>query len=237
VQATEPQAVQSLACDGYAVISNVLNSRDTDEIVRAIGGMLRTDPGIRSLLEVEWCALLAERVAGDPRIREFLPVNARAVQCTLFAKTPESNWLVSLHQDLSIPVPERIESAACSGWSQKQGDTYVQPPASVLENILAVRHHLDDCDERNGALRVVPGSHRLGRLSSDEAHREREVRGERLISVSKGSALVMRPLLLHASSKSSAASPRRVLRFVYGPAAVPEGLRWPTRKQSPVTVS
>jgi ectoine hydroxylase-related dioxygenase (phytanoyl-CoA dioxygenase family) len=141
-----------------------------------------------------------------------------------------------LHQDLSIPVAERVESAACSGWSQKQGVTFVQPPASVLESILVVRFHLDDCDGRNGALRVVPGSHRLGRLSSDEAHREREVRGERLISVRKGGAMIMRPLLLHASSKSSVALPRRVLHFVYGPAALPEGLSWPHRKQSPVAV-
>jgi ectoine hydroxylase-related dioxygenase (phytanoyl-CoA dioxygenase family) len=101
----------------------------------------------------------------------------------------------------------------------------------VLESIVAVRLHLDDCNERNGALRVVPGSHRLGRLSSDEAHREREARGDRFVSVPKGGAMIMRPLLLHASSKSSVASPRRVLHFVYGPTALPEGLRWPPRKR------
>jgi phytanoyl-CoA dioxygenase PhyH len=191
-----------------------------------------TYAGIRSLLELGWCAQLADRLADEPRVRQFLPVSARAVQCTLFAKTVESNWLVSLHQDLSIPVAERIESAACSGWSQKQGETFVQPPVSVLESVVAVRLHLDDCDERNGALRVVPGSHRLGRMSPDQAHREREARGERLVSVVKGGAMVMRPLLLHAFSKSSVDSPRRVLHFVYGPAALPGGLRWPSRRQA-----
>ena len=229
VQPTAAQVIRSFVCDGYSVISNLLNCQDTDEIARAIGGVLGTYAGTRSLLELEWCALLAERLANEPRIRRFLPVSARAVQCTLFAKTAESNWLVSLHQDLSIPVAERIESAACSGWSQKQGGTFVQPPASVLESIVVIRLHLDDCDEGNGALRVVPGSHRLGRLSSDEAHREREARGERVVSVLRGGVMIMRPLLLHASSKSSVASPRRVLHFVYGPAALPEGLRWPLR--------
>jgi energy-coupling factor transporter ATP-binding protein EcfA2 len=178
-------------------------------------------------------------IQGGPRtqvvacLREFLPANARAVQCTLFAKTSESNWLVSLHQDLSIPVAERVESPGCSGWCQKQGDTFVQPPISVLESLVAVRLHLDDCDERNGALRVVPGSHRLGRLSS----REREARGEHLVSVPKGGAMIMRPLLLHASSKSSVGLPRRVLHFVYGPAVLPEGLRWPSHRQSLPNIS
>ena len=168
----------------------------------------------------------ADRLADEPRLRNYLPANARAVQCTLFAKTAESNWLVSLHQDLSMPVAERVESPACTGWSEKQGDTFVQPPISVLENVLAVRIHLDDCDARNGALCVVPGSHRLGRLSSDESARARDARGQHVVPVPKGGAMIMRPLLLHASSKSSVALPRRVLHFVYGPAALPEGLHW-----------
>jgi hypothetical protein len=207
VQAAGSQVVESFASDGYSVIPNVLGSQDTDEIACLVGGMLGTYAGTRCLLEVEWCALLAERLANEPRIRLLLPVTARAVQCTLFAKTIETNWLVSLHQDLSIPVAERIESDACSGWSRKEGNTFVQPPVHMLETILAVRLHLDDSDESNGASRIVPGSHRLGRLSSVEAHRERETRGERLVSVLRGSAMIMRPLLLHASSKSSVASP------------------------------
>jgi hypothetical protein len=227
VQVTVPQVIQSFKSDGYAVISSVLSSLDADDTARAINGMLGDKAGTRRLLDIKWCALLADRLADEPCLREFLPANARAVQCTLFAKTSGSNWLVSLHQDLSIPVAERVESPGCSGWCQKQGDTFVQPPISVLENLVAVRLHLDDCDERNGALRVVPGSHRLGRLSSHEALREREARGEHLVAVPKGGAMMMRPLLLHASSKSSVGLPRRVLHFVYGPVALPEGLRWP----------
>jgi hypothetical protein len=237
VQIAAPQVAQSFANDGYAVIPNVLSCLDADDTASALSGILGDKAGTRRLLDIGWCGRLADRLGDEPRLREFLPANARAVQCTLFAKTANSNWLVSLHQDLSIPVAEWVESPACSGWSQKQGDTFVQPPISVLENVLAVRLHLDNCDERSGALRVVPGSHRLGRLSSDEALREREARGEHLVSVPKGGAMIMRPLLLHASSKSSVAFPRRVLHFVYGPAALPEGLRWLPRKQSLPIVS
>ena len=223
---------QAFANDGYIVIPNILSSLDADDLANLIGDIVGGKAGTRRLLDKDWCARLARRLADDPSVRGLLPVDARVVQCTLFEKTNESNWLVSLHQDLSIPVAERVESPGCSGWSRKQGETFVQPPIAVLENVLAIRLHLDDCDERNGALRVVPGSHQLGRLSSDQAIRAREARGEHAVSVSKGGAMIMRPLLLHASSKSSIAVPRRVLHFVYGPAELPEGLHWPPRKQS-----
>ncbi|WP_182990142.1 hypothetical protein [Massilia sp. Se16.2.3] len=36
----------------------------------------------------------------------------------------------------------------------------------------------------------------------------------------------MRPLVLHASSKASGTSLRRVLHIVFGPPALPYGLRW-----------
>jgi hypothetical protein len=36
----------------------------------------------------------------------------------------------------------------------------------------------------------------------------------------------MRPLILHASSKSTELSQRRVLHFVFGPAKLPLGLEW-----------
>ena len=41
-----------------------------------------------------------------------------------------------------------------------------------------------------------------------------------------GAALVLRPLLLHASSKASGESRRRVLHFLFAPADPPNGLRW-----------
>ena len=232
-----PSINQSFESDGYVVIPSVLGLREIDDIASATTGVLGEKAGTRRLLESEWCSLLAYRLAVDPRLSALVPTNAQAVQCTLFVKTVESNWLVSLHQDLSIPVSERLESPRCSGWSQKQGDIFVQPPISVLEQIAAIRVHLDDCDERNGALRVVPGSHRLGRVTTAAAVQEREVRGERVVSVPRGGVMVMRPLLLHASSKTAGDLPRRVLHFVFGPPTLPDGLRWPTRKRSPLRVS
>jgi hypothetical protein len=219
--------MKQLAEAGYAVIPEFIGPAEVDDITRCIDGMLAVGAGTRRLIDAPWCDALAQRLACDDRLRDELPAEATAVQCTLFVKSIEKNWLVSLHQDFSIPVAERISNPECSGWSEKEGQVFVQPPISVLQDMLAVRIHLDACDERNGALRVVPGSHRLGRLTSDEALRIRGERGETSIAVPSGGGMLMRPLLLHASSKASVDRPRRVLHFVYGPGVLPSGLRWP----------
>ena len=214
---------------GYAVVPDVITSAEIGDLVRSVDDLRTQSAGTRRLIDTPWCWELAERIGRDERLRELLPVGARPVQCTLFVKSIDKNWLVSLHQDLSIPVAERVDSLECSGWSEKEGETFVQPPISVLQDVLAVRLHLDDCNERNGALRVVPGSHQLGRLTSSDGPRERDSRGEISVTVPKGRAMLMRPLLLHASSKASIDSPRRVLHFVFGPGKLPHGLHWRCR--------
>ncbi len=225
-------ATQLLETVGYAVITGILPDNQIQRLSRRITSFSNATQGTRKLLDAPWCSELAEQLRVDPHLRPFLPSNAQVVQCTLFVKSVEKNWLVSLHQDLSIPVAERVENPQFSGWSQKEGDLFVQPPVAVLEEIVAVRVHLDDCDESNGALRVVSGSHRLGRLTSSAASEERDRRGECSVAVPRGGVMVMRPLLLHASSKASSDAPRRVLHFVFGPFDLPEGLRWPARKRA-----
>ncbi|WP_459204068.1 phytanoyl-CoA dioxygenase family protein [Ralstonia pseudosolanacearum] len=125
-----------------------------------------------------------------------------------------------------MPVAERIDDPALQGWSEKEGRLYVQPPRQVLEALIAVRLHLDDCGATAGPLRVVPGSHRQGRLTQAQMLAERERRGEVACLSDRGGVLLMRPLLLHASSRSTGALSRRVLHFVFGPRTLPLGLRW-----------
>lgn len=182
--------------------------------------------GLRNLLQQDWCAELAAKLSGCEALASMIPAGHVAVQCTAFVKAPEHNWLVPLHQDLSIPVAERIEHPAVTGWSQKDGVYYVQPPIAVLQELVAVRLQLDPCSDGDGGLRVVPGSHLGGRLSAPEAMAIRELSGEAVCQVPRGAALVLRPLLLHASSKLKGDQPRRVLHFLYGPSVLPCGLRW-----------
>jgi ectoine hydroxylase-related dioxygenase (phytanoyl-CoA dioxygenase family) len=214
---------------GYGVLPDLIGSEEVDAIARRVDGAPGT--GTRRLLDAPWCRYLAETLKANELLRELGTENAEPVQCTLFRKSPDKNWLVSLHQDLSIPVAERVSSAHCTGWSEKEGEVFVQPPVTVLQEMLAVRVHLDNCDERNGALRVVPGSHRLGRLTATQAIQARDAMGEVTVTVPRGGAMLLRPLLLHASSKSVIDTSRRVLHFVFGPRNLPEGLRWSARKQ------
>ncbi len=209
--------------DGYAVVPGIVPA----DTCTALAGRLNTDgAGTRELLAQPWCAGLADTLRGHPALAPWLPATHAAIQCTGFDKSAGQNWLVPIHQDLSIPVAERIGHPALQGWSEKEGRLYVQPPRDVLEHLIAVRLHLDDCGETAGPLRVVPGSHRQGRLTQAQMLAERERRGEVACLSKRGGVLLMRPLLLHASSRSTGAPSRRVLHFVFGPRALPLGLRW-----------
>ena len=210
--------------DGFVVLSSILPTTACDEIASSLVGI--GSAGTRHLLDTPWCRQLANAIRQQAAVAPLLPDDPVAVQCTYFAKSQEQNWLVPLHQDLSIPVEEKVDNPLLTGWSEKQGALFVQPPASVLRDLVAVRVHLDACDHCDGALRVVAGSHRAGRLSHEDALRMRDELGETSCSVEKGGAMILKPLLLHASSKATGNSQRRVLHLLFGPRTLPFGLRW-----------
>jgi hypothetical protein len=182
--------------------------------------------GDRHLLSNIWCSQLAQVIGQHALLLDVLPASYRAVQCSLFEKSVDNNWLVALHQDLSIPVAEKVDHPALNAWSNKDGYWFVQAPVEVLEQLVAVRLHVDVCTEFDGALKLIPGSHQYGKLDTTQANTLRASSGERLCAVERGAALVMRPLALHASSKASGHSRRRVLHFVFGPQDLPYGLHW-----------
>lgn len=209
--------------EGFTLVRNVL----PDEICERLTDHLRTDSaGTRELLSQPWCATLAAELHRHPALAAQIPATHVAVQCTGFDKSAAQNWLVPIHQDLSIPVAARVSDSSLQGWSEKEGQLYVQPPRNVLEDLIAVRLHLDDCGMNEGPLRVVPRSHQQGRMGEAAMQEARSVHGEAVCLARQGDALLMRPLLLHASSKSTGERPRRVLHFVYGPRVLPLGLRW-----------
>ena len=181
--------------------------------------------GLRNLLHT--CPEVVV-LAADLRhvVAPVLGAGAFPVRGIFFDKLPDATWEVGWHQDLSIAVAERIEAPGFGGWSVKQGVPHVQPPAAVLERMLTVRVHLDDCGEDNGPLRVLSGSHAHGRLN-DEAIEKWKLLGEEVTClVPQGGAVLLRPLLLHASSSARNPRHRRVIHIEYAAAALPHGLRW-----------
>jgi ectoine hydroxylase-related dioxygenase (phytanoyl-CoA dioxygenase family) len=222
---TSETIAQQFARDGFVLCESIFIKSQLDRIC-SHAEQIHVVAGTRNLLEHSWCRELAAALRTHPEISQALAPTLVAAQCTLFEKTPERNWLVGLHQDLSIPVCERVEHSALRGWSQKEGSWFVQAPLDVLEQMVAVRVHLDDCGADDGALRVVAGSHTRGRISNDAGIAMRDQVGESTCVAAAGDVLLMRPLLLHASSKSCGSSRRRLLHFVFGPPKLPFGLSW-----------
>ncbi|MGM9490667.1 phytanoyl-CoA dioxygenase family protein [Ideonella sp. YS5] len=211
---------------GFALLPDVLDASECSNIepVPLPEGSVG---GSRGLLSLAWCARLARRLQAHPAIRPLMPASHVAVQCTYFEKCAARNWLVGIHQDLSIPVARRVEAPELKGWSEKQGELFVQPPRAVLEELIALRLHVDPCGDADGPLRFVPGSHRKGIFDPASALAERASSGEVVCPATRGSVLAMRPLTLHASSKSTGPGRRRVLHFLFGPRELPFGLEWP----------
>ena len=221
--------------DGFAVVHGVLDERALSTFEKSLGGVesgegVRRRGGvyaIRNLLEV---LPAARELARSPAVRALaeplLGPGCFAVRGVLFDKTPAAPWKVAWHQDLSIAVRARVEAEGFGPWSIKAGVVHVQPPARVLEGVLAVRLHLDDCDESNGPLKVLPGSHLSGRLGADEIERRRERVRPVTCVVPRGGAVLMRPLLLHCSPAPRLPRRRRVVHLEFAAAPLPHGLEW-----------
>lgn len=211
---------------GYKLIPGLLSPAECATLALAAREAVRRGVGSRSFLGEPWCAELASAILRSSKLEEWLRPPLVAVQCTFFEKSAEVNWLVPMHRDLFVPVARRIDHPDLRGWSVKDGAQFVQAPAPVLEQMAAVRVHLDACGVDDGPLRVVPGSHVVSGQEVAETLPDRA--GTVLCCAEPGDALVLSPLLLHASSKSTGLSLRRVLHFLLGPPTLPYGLTWQT---------
>lgn len=212
---------------GFALVPEVLTAAECEAVAHRLAAIPAHAAGTRCLLSQAWCRALAATIRQHPGLSPLVPADFVAAQCTYFQKSQARNWLVPLHQDVSIPVAQRVTHEELSGWSEKEGTWYVQPPVEFLQQLVAVRLHIDICGADDGPLRVVPASHLSGRLPEELATVTRQTPAGFICTAGQGTAMAMRPLLLHASSKSRGNSRRRVLHFLFGPPEPPSGLQWP----------
>ncbi len=221
--------------DGFAILPEFVGQRVVAELrdavsnveggegvrkrdgVYAVRNLLDVSPEVRRLAHAEQLLATVTKCLGGT------PFPVRAI---LFDKTGTANWLVPWHQDLTICVETRRDVAGYGPWTVKAGVWHVQPPMHVLENMLSVRLHLDDCGESNGALRVLPGTHRLGRLSAKEVEERAQSGGPVCCAVRAGDVMLMKPLILHASSAAVKPAHRRVIHIDYSCGELDGGLRW-----------
>jgi hypothetical protein len=220
---------------GFALAPDAVDKRTIEKLIgefesireepNAQGGS-RCRPGLRNILHIPIVSELVESDHIRSLIERALGASAKAVRGIFFDKTPDSNWKVAWHQDLSIAVERRVDLEGFGPWSVKKGVVHVQPPVSVLRKMITLRLHLDNCGPENGPLRVIPGSHAEGILDDAGIAALRRSGTEEICCAGAGDALLMSPLLLHSSSAAVAPRHRRVVHVEFAAVELPGGLRW-----------
>jgi len=208
--------------DCFAIVPRCLDEATVERLCEQFDDKRHAQ---RNLLSVPSVHELAASKPVREIMESVLGSKCFAIRGIFFNKTRSSNWKVVWHQDLTIAVRERREVDGFGPWTLKAGVLHVQPPAEVMSGILAIRLHLDESAIDNGPLRVIAGSHSEGRLSAEQIgtwERENSV----TCTVPRGGALVMRPLLLHASSACTIPKSRRVIHVEFAAAELPHQLDW-----------
>lgn len=223
--------------EGFTVVDEVYTKDEIDQIIYAISNaekgketfrkskdlfairqFLKEIPAIKNLIFNQNLNTLIQQIFGD---------NYFVVKSLYFDKPPHSNWYVAYHQDLTISVSEKISQPGFGPWTVKQNQFGVQPPLEILENIFTLRIHLDDTDENNGALKVIPKSH-LKKIVRPETL-NLSSRQEKICKVNAGGVMIMKPLLLHSSSRTTNQKQRRVIHIEFSNSELPDLLEWAER--------
>ena len=89
--------------------------------------------------------------------------------------------------------------------------------------MVTIRISLDASDKNNGCLKFLAGSHKKGIIKSNEMPEFAKNKVVNYCETSVGSAIVMRPHIVHASEKALTQTPRRALHFEYAGYTLPNG--------------
>jgi ectoine hydroxylase-related dioxygenase (phytanoyl-CoA dioxygenase family) len=217
------------SADGYFVTDKLLTDSWIEELSQVVDSSLQNavrPSGKRGVLSLPLIARLAASCEIRAVVEELIGRDARCVRGIFFDKSPNANWAVPWHQDLAVALKERKEVPGFGPWSVKDGVPHAHAPTDVLTKMVTVRLDLDGSDPSNGSVKLLPGSHRQGRVSdSDIAHQA--ATGEIVDSVvPKGAALVMSPLVAHSSNQATSPARRRIVHLEFAAVDLPGGLEW-----------
>jgi len=225
---------EELIDNGFAIINDVYSVGEIDEMLHLINNVNSEKETFRKSIDLFAIRQFLREIPSTLNL--ILNNNLRQILAQLFGgsyfivksiyfdKPPTSNWYVSYHQDLTISVDKKLPLQGFDFWTIKQDQFAVQPPLSVLENIVTVRIHLDDTDENNGALKVLPRSHRKGIYRPETI--DWTVEQEKNCLVPKGGIMLMKPLLLHSSGRTTNGRRRRVIHIEFCNIELPGQLNW-----------
>jgi Phytanoyl-CoA dioxygenase (PhyH) len=226
--------------DGFVILDGIATPDRVEELIEATrlyatgtsDGRLDRRGEVYGGRDLLWRIDAVRRLARSRALLDIaetiLGPGAFAVRGLFFDKTPTANWNLPWHQDLTIAVRERRETPGFGPWTLKGGIAHVHAPGELLARMLTLRLHLDDCGQASGPLRALPGSHASGKLDPGTIATWSSRAGAMAVDclVPAGGAVVMRPLLLHASASGTGLGHRRVIHLEYAAEDLPDGLEW-----------
>jgi ectoine hydroxylase-related dioxygenase (phytanoyl-CoA dioxygenase family) len=160
------------------------------------GCEFRQEPGSRRLANLVAKGEAFEEIVSMPEILAYIEVvlGPRLKLSSLNARSanPHSDSLQPLHADMGAIADERGYWVCNTVWM------------------------LDDFTLDNGALRIVPGSHRWRKLPQDELpDLKATCPGERLVTGTAGTVVVMNAHCWHGGTANRTDAPRRALHGFY----------------------
>jgi len=215
---------RGLMQQGHAVIGGLgitAPHEDFNSLLECAGGGSRRVPPANDLVGL----LLRQPKVGE-QVSRILGDSARPVRAIAFDKTAGRNWSVPWHQDRTIAVDRRDDGAGVRSWTVKDGVHHCEPPVELLERMVTLRWHLDAVGWQDGCIRVLPGSHRMGRLITADIRKLLTEFPAVDVPVPVGSVFVMSPLLVHSSRKRVTQGRRRVLHVEMAAGNPPAPLGW-----------
>ncbi|HJW09973.1 MAG TPA: phytanoyl-CoA dioxygenase family protein [Holophagaceae bacterium] len=215
--------VDRLEREGWARLPSMLGEAQLSDLEAElqVQGAFSRRPAPLGIL-ASWLS----RTALPAAVGGVLGPGSRPVRAFWLDKNPEENWALAWHQDTTLAFAEAKDVEGFSAWVNKAHFFHAQAPADLMARMLSTRIHLDDALEAQGALKVLPGTHRAGRLSDAAIAEAAAAIPAVVLPAVRGETLVMRPLLLHGSDRASDPRRRRILHIEWAGFEPPGSLRW-----------
>ncbi|SHM96298.1 phytanoyl-CoA dioxygenase family protein [Mucilaginibacter sp. OK098] len=225
---------ENITTNGFTILNDIYTADEIDAIIAtinkadqskptfrksndlfAIRQFLKGVPGVKKLIFNDKLKSVIHNLFGDQYF---------VVKSIYFDKPEKSNWFVAWHQDLTISVDRKVNLPGYGPWTTKLSQFAVQPPIGILQDNFTIRIHLDDTDEGNGALKVISSSHLKNIYRVDNLNWKNET--ETTCNVNSGGIMIMRPLLLHASNRTTTNKKRRVVHIEFSKIELPVSISW-----------
>lgn len=229
--------INEINSEGFAIIDNVYSESEIEKIISEIEKVTEKETENSTFRKSEDLFAIRQfhkeipetlKYIFNQNLREIIRSNFGEnyfiTKSIYFDKPEKSNWFVAYHQDLTISVDKKVETENFENWTTKQNQFAVQPPKEILEQNFTIRIHIDKTTKENGALKVLNKSHKNGIVRTENIEFINET--ETICEVEKGGIMIMKPLLFHASNKTTNNERRRVIHIEFSNQKLPNELEW-----------